>query len=330
MEFALFLVTQYDSSVPMAGVADELAAQTALVRDGGFDLVQVGEHHVTGEPYLLNEPVLAYLADHAGEMTLGTGMSLLPYHNPVRLAEYGATMDVLTGGQFRLGVAQGYREEELAAFGVDRADVLGRFVEGLEVIKRLWAGGPVEFDGEHFALDGLSIEPTPLQEPRPPIVTGASVERSVRRAARLTDGFVGAHVPFDQVVGQVEAFRDERADAGLGPGRVEVIREVFVAESRAEAERLVRGPLMAKYSDYVDWGQDEVFEDDDFRSPWEALRSRRFVVGSPDDAIEAIQRYDDAADLDAFGLRTQFQGMDHDDVRDSLRLFCEEVVPSFS
>lgn len=87
--------------------------------------------------YLANKAVLALVAKYAGEMTVGTGMCLRPYHDPVRIAKFGATMDHLTGGNFILGVAQGYRQAEFDAFGVNRGDAPGRLVEGVEIVERL-------------------------------------------------------------------------------------------------------------------------------------------------------------------------------------------------
>ena len=330
MDFRLSLVTQFDAERSLDTVADELVEQVEIAREGGFDSVAVPEHHATDDSYLLNEAVLAHVAEHVGDMGLASGMCLLPYHNPVRIAEFGATMDVLTGGQFTLGVAQGYRDKEFEVFGVDRGDAVGRFVEGVEVIERLWTEERVTYEGDHFQFDDVTINPKPVQQPRPPIVVGASNEASVRRSARLTDGWWAGHVPFDGVGKRVDAFREEREAAGLPPGRIEVGREVFVAETAEEAEAIVRDPLMRKYDRYVSWGQDEVFEDDEFDSAWEKLKRDRFIVGSPEDVVAELERYREAFDPDAVRTRMQFQGMDYADARESLRLFCEEVVPAFA
>ncbi len=331
MEFGLLLVTQYDESRSMHGIGDELVEQTQLARDVGFDALTIGEHHVTdSDQYLLNEAALAYVAQHVGEMNLASTLVLLPYHNPVRIAELGATLDVLTGGQFRLGVGLGYRQKEYDVFGIERKDAPGRLTEGVEIIKRLWTEPSVDFDGEYFQLEDVSIRPQPIQDPRPPIWVGASNESSVRRGARIADSFLGAHVPFDLAHRQITDFRDERSKTDYGPGEVGLIRETFVGETTEHAEKAVREPLMGKYESYSDWGQDDVIEDDDFGSPWEKLRHERFLVGSPDDVIDDLQRYQDAMDLDRLVIRTQFPNSNFDDVHESIRRFGEEVVPSFS
>jgi alkanesulfonate monooxygenase SsuD/methylene tetrahydromethanopterin reductase-like flavin-dependent oxidoreductase (luciferase family) len=107
MDVSYTLGTQFAPSRSLDGIAEELVYQTELLHDGGFYCLFVPEHHATDDSYLYNEAVVSYLANHVGDMTLGTGVRLLPFHNPVRIAQFGATVDHLTGGGFRLGVAQG-------------------------------------------------------------------------------------------------------------------------------------------------------------------------------------------------------------------------------
>ncbi|SEH17806.1 Flavin-dependent oxidoreductase, luciferase family (includes alkanesulfonate monooxygenase SsuD and methylene tetrahydromethanopterin reductase) [Natronorubrum sediminis] len=328
MEFGYTLVSQYKPNREISGIANELANQVELANEVGFDMVGVSEHHVTDDQYLNNEALLPYLSNYIGEMDIGTGICLLPYHHPVRIAEWGATVDVLTGGNFTLGVGQGYRDEEFEAFGIDKADALGRFVEGVQIIKKLWTEDVVSYDGRHYQLEDVSINPKPVQDPRPPILIGASNISSVERAARIADGWLGAHVPLDLIDEYASTFREERASTEHGDGYVSVGREAFLAETTEEAEAIVREKLMRKYERYIDWGQDEVFESDDFRSEWERLKTDRFLVGSPEDVIQEIERYREVVDPDRLGVRMQYQGLDFDDVRSSIELFGNEVIPA--
>jgi len=330
MDFGLSIVTQFEPSRDLQSVSDELLTQVEIAADSDIDLIHVGEHHATNDQYLLNETVLAYLATRVGATDIGPGVCLLPYHNPVRIAEFGATLDVLTGGQFRLGVAQGYRDVEFDVFGVTRENAVGRLVEGIEIIKRLWTEDTVSFDGEHFQLDEVSINPKPVQDPRPPILMGASNESSIRRAARIADGWWGAHAPIDVLSAQVDHYLDERERVGLDDGRIRINREVFVAESEAEALDAVREPLLRKYGSYSEWGQDDVFDKDTFHEEWAELSSDRFIVGTPSDVATEIERYRDTLGLDGLGARMRFKGMKFDDVLSSLQLYCNDVLPAVS
>ncbi|MFB6310044.1 MAG: LLM class flavin-dependent oxidoreductase [Salinirussus sp.] len=324
MDFGLGIVSQFDTATPLEPIPDHLREQARRADTGGLDFIRIAEHHVTEDNYLLNEPTAAALAESSGELTLDM-MCLLPYHNPVRIAEFGATIDVLTGGRFRLTVAQGYRPEEFAVFDVpDRETAIGRLVEGVEVIEQLWTGNDVTYDGDYHTFENISINPKPLQEPRPPIYAGASNESSIRRAALFADGWCGAHVPFDVVGEQVAAFRDE----STSQKPVGLTREVCVGESTEEALEMCREPLLRKYGSYSSWGQDDAIEDDEFHEAWADLATDRFVVGSVEEVIAELRRYEDAFDLDYISMRTQWQGMDWADVHHSQQLLCDEVVPA--
>lgn len=326
MDLGFTLATQYSDSTALAGIGEELTAQTELAREAGFDGLFVSEHHVTDDAYLANEAVVAHVADHVGDMRLGTGVCLLPLHDPVRIAEFGATVDHLSGGGFVLGVAQGYRQAEFDAFDVEHETATGRLVEGVEIVERLWTEESVTYAGEHFELEDVSINPRPVQEPRPPILAGASNESSIRRAAHFADGWIGAHVPFDVAAAQVADFRDECATLGTD-GQVGLAREMIVGETDAAAEAAVRESLLGKYEGYVEWGQDDVIASDDFDSPWEQLREERFVVGSPATVRRELERYRDAMDLDWLWARMQFPETEPAAVHESIRLFGDRVIP---
>jgi alkanesulfonate monooxygenase SsuD/methylene tetrahydromethanopterin reductase-like flavin-dependent oxidoreductase (luciferase family) len=329
MDVSYFLVTQFDSDHPLDNVPEDLVDQTKLIDESEFNTLFLGEHHATDDVYFLNEAVIAYLANYINDTRIGTGMCLLPYHNPVRIAEFGATVDHLTDGQFRLGVAQGYREEEYDIFGVPTEEALARFVEGVQVIERLWTEDSVSYDGKVHSFEDVSINPKPVQKPRPEIIAGASNESSVRRAAKLTDGWIGAHVPFDIFVEQAEAYREANAEM-TEDGQAGLAREVFVAETTEQAESVVREPLMRKYSSYSDWGQDDVIESDSFDSTWEKLKHERFLIGTPAQVIEDINRYQSEADIDELWVRMQFPSIAVEDTKRSLELFIDEVLPEIN
>lgn len=329
MKFGLFLVTQFEIERGLQDIGTELATQTQLANAAGFDVIGVGEHHFTdSHHYLLNESCLSHIAQHVGDMRLVSTLILLPFHHPARIAELGAVLDILSDGQFTLGVGLGYRQTEYDVFGIDRQNAVGLITEGIEIIKRLWTEEYVTFEGEYFQLEDVPIRPQPIQEPRPPIWMGASNESSVRRAARLTDAFLGAHVPFDLAKQQIEDFRAERAKHGLPEGEVGLIREAYVAETTELAEQHMKDPILRKYESYTDWGQDEVIQGDDFDSPWEKLKHERFLVGSPEDVREGIERYKNEMELDYVFVRMQFPGADLDNVHSSIELMGEEVIPA--
>jgi alkanesulfonate monooxygenase SsuD/methylene tetrahydromethanopterin reductase-like flavin-dependent oxidoreductase (luciferase family) len=191
MQLGVYVNAQHPAGDDPARRFAEAIEQVRLIRALGFDSIWGGEHHATpGFHYFPLLPFLQRLAAEADGLWLGTNVVLLPLHNPVEVAEIGAFLDVITGGRFLLGVGLGYRTEEFALFGVPMAERVSRLVEGIEIIRRLWTEDGVTHRGRHWQLDGVSIRPRPLQDPRPPSSSARRSPRALRgRRALPTAGW---------------------------------------------------------------------------------------------------------------------------------------------
>ena len=156
----------------------DICAYVSAARDLGFDMVYQGQHYLT-DPYqqLQTMPLLARISAEARGMGLVATM-LVPLHHPVDLAERVATMDVITGGNFTLSAALGYRDEEYDNFGVPRRTRVSRYLECLEAMRLLWSGERVNYDGQYFQLRDAQLMLRPVQQPRrcgsPPTATRPS------------------------------------------------------------------------------------------------------------------------------------------------------------
>ena len=109
----------------------------------------------------------------------------------VRVAEDAATVDVISGGRFQLGVGIGYKVEEFESFAIPSKERAGRTNEGLEIIRRLWAGETLTFKGKYYEIRHAKLSPAPVQQPRPPLWVGGFTPAAIRRAARYADGYIG-------------------------------------------------------------------------------------------------------------------------------------------
>ena len=191
MKFGLLLNTQFLPGESASKRLEGLLDQVRAARDAGLHSVWVSQHYLATPFQMLQQmPVLGRLAAEAGSMHIGTNIFLLPIHNPVYVAEEVATLDVITEGRFVFGVGLGYREEENEAFGIAPGERVSRLVEGLEVIKRLWAEDEVTHHGRFFRLTKARMMLKPVQQPRPPIWFAANNDRAVERAARMADAWV--------------------------------------------------------------------------------------------------------------------------------------------
>ena len=110
---------------------------------------------------------------------------MLPWHNPVLIAEQAATLDLLSGGRFDFGVGKGYRQAEFDGFCIPIAEATERFDEAMEIIRKAWTSeGRFSHHGKRWHYDNIVVEPEPLQRPHPPLWLAAGSPDSVRRAAR--------------------------------------------------------------------------------------------------------------------------------------------------
>jgi alkanesulfonate monooxygenase SsuD/methylene tetrahydromethanopterin reductase-like flavin-dependent oxidoreductase (luciferase family) len=198
--------------------------------DLGFVSTFLVEHHFSGWNQVAATLMLqACVATRTSTIRVGTGVMVLPWHNPVLLAEQAATLDVISGGRVDLGVGKGYRHSEFRGFDLDRREADPRFEEALEVLLRAWTTRErFSHRGRYWSFDDIVVEPPPVQSPHPPIWVAAASETSIRRAAAW-----GHNLILDQYA-SVEQIAERIA--WFGDGEVAVARQVYVAHSRAEAD----------------------------------------------------------------------------------------------
>ena len=135
-------------------------------------------------------PIAAAIASRTERIRIGTSVVLLPFHHPVRLAEDGATVDVISGGRFELGVAVGYKIEEFEGFAISTAERAGRTNEGLEIIRRLWEGETLTFKGRYYDVNHVKLTPEPDPTAQATALGRRLYPPGVRRAAKYGDGFI--------------------------------------------------------------------------------------------------------------------------------------------
>ncbi|MBU6329367.1 MAG: LLM class flavin-dependent oxidoreductase [Acidobacteria bacterium] len=166
---------RYRAAVDMAAWADRV----------GVLLVVLSEHHGSSDGYLPSPiPMAAAIAARTSTIRLTLSALIAPFHDPLRLAEDLAVLDLLSGGRVDVVLANGYVAPEFAMFDVPMADRVRRTTEAVATLKAAWSGEPFEHRGRV-----VQVLPTPAQPGGPRISLGGSVEAAARRAARIADGF---------------------------------------------------------------------------------------------------------------------------------------------
>jgi alkanesulfonate monooxygenase SsuD/methylene tetrahydromethanopterin reductase-like flavin-dependent oxidoreductase (luciferase family) len=331
MKLGFFVTNQYLPGESMPQKVRESAEQVRAAREAGFDLIATGQHYLA-MPYQMSTsfPLLARLAAEAGDMQVAATVVLVPLHNPVELAESVATMDAICGGRFVLGVGLGYREEEYTAFGVERGQRVGRLREALEVMKRLWAEEEMEFHGKYYQVPRVRPATRPVQQPHPPIWVAANGDAAVRRAARWGyPWLINPHATVPVVARQLTVYRETMAQSGQPmPTTLPMMRELYVAQDR-EAAYLESQPYLGpKYQAYADWGQDKALPgQESFVIPYQDLARDRFLLGSPEEVVREIKRYEETLGVNYLIFRMQWPGMPQGQVLRQIELMGREVIP---
>ncbi|MEP6626282.1 MAG: LLM class F420-dependent oxidoreductase [Acidimicrobiia bacterium] len=163
---------------------------------------------------------LTWVGAHTATLRLATGILILPQRNPVVVAKEVATLDHLTGGRVTLGIGVGWLEEEFDAIGVPFSERAPRTDECVAVMRALWAGENVDYDGRFTTLRGANSFPHPAQA-SVPIVVGGHTLAAARRAGRLGDGFFPGKGNWAE---QRAAMEQAARDAGRDPSGIEITR----------------------------------------------------------------------------------------------------------
>jgi alkanesulfonate monooxygenase SsuD/methylene tetrahydromethanopterin reductase-like flavin-dependent oxidoreductase (luciferase family) len=294
----------------------------------GFDSVWTSEHHFVDDGYLPSLlPMCAAIAARTQRVEIGTGLLLIPLHDPIRIAEDATAVDLISRGRLILGLGLGWRGEEFEGFGVPMGERVRRLEDSVRVLRGAWSGRSVGA--------GVYVTPRPVRDDGPPIWIGGWAEGAVRRAGRIADGFVasgGTPAEFAEQVAWVREERERRGgDQTFGLG---LHRRTFVwTGPESEAWELVR-PFMR----YVSWKYDDMEVARGRAGPppspppmtpaEEAALREEILIGAPEQVAEQITLYKEAAGPELhFIADLYWPGMDPQLQRETMRIFAEEVAP---
>ena len=299
----------------------------------GFHATFVVEHHFTGFGQVsatLN--LLTWLGARTTRLRLGTAVMVLPWYNPVLLAEQAATLDLLSGGRLDFGIGKGYRYNEFKGFRVPMEEAEARFEESIGVIVRSWTSAePFSHHGRYWSFDDIVVEPPTAQRPHPPIWMGAGSDRSIRQVAEKGyNMLIGQYASPADVAHAIAVFKAavEATGRRFDPMQVGVTRAFFVANDAAEkaaalerrlANRMRQLRLATRPDGTVHGGPDRATGDAS------AVNVDSAMYGSPDEIIARLETLRAAGVgyvlINGGGSGGGARG------RESLRRFAREVMP---
>jgi alkanesulfonate monooxygenase SsuD/methylene tetrahydromethanopterin reductase-like flavin-dependent oxidoreductase (luciferase family) len=319
----------------------DIIAQIELGDALGFDTAWLGELHFSRGFSILADPlmVLAAAAQRTRHIRLGTAVTLIPLHNPVKIAEEAAIADVLSDGRLEFGVGRGTAPLHYAGFGIPQEESRPRFDEALDFIIGAWTHESFSFEGKYYRVQDLKLTPRPLQSPHPP----------VRIAANSPDTFpfaAGRHLPIfaspminppDRLKAGLGVYR-----AGLGgvPCDTALAFPVHVADSREQARAEVEPGLMRFLHEATERLQPLEHTDiksfETFRQVLARMQRVTYadfdremgVFGEPAYCVERIGELQAEYGFDEFiGYFNQGGLMPPELVRQSMTRFAREVMP---
>ncbi len=243
LKFGLTAINGGATSYPEALVSLAQAAEAA-----GFESLWAGEHSVLAESStrmpattrLLN-PIIAltYVAAHTRTIRLGTGVLLLPQHQPLILAKELATLDVLSGGRLLVGVGVGWSEEEFQALGVPFRERGARADEYLDAMRAIWSQEKPAYHGQYVSFQGVQAYPHPVQQPTPPIITGGGAPAVIRRTIEQANGWYGFAFDLDETANVLAELRraSERYHRPASLGELEISIAPRIPVDKETAQR---------------------------------------------------------------------------------------------
>jgi alkanesulfonate monooxygenase SsuD/methylene tetrahydromethanopterin reductase-like flavin-dependent oxidoreductase (luciferase family) len=314
----------------------------------GFDSIFSIEHHMT--PYHMTPSgpqLLAYLAGRTERIDLGTALIVVPWYNPVRLAEQVCFLDNVLdeGRQLWLGVGRGTAPREYQAMGIDQNEARDRFKEGIDILRLALTEERFSYHGQHYQRDDISVRPRPrrtdlVDRLYAGVITPESLEITARMGLKL---MFTQSVSFEDLAERVAVFNGFRAEEGLEPIHPIIVPNMFCAAFRDEAIEYgtrTAATYMTAVGKHYQFGEPERFTNIKGYEQWAQNLSRRpppappsetvppGLFGTPDMLIEKLQWIADNIRASQVVMITNQGGIPPDAVERSLRLFAKEVLPA--
>jgi probable F420-dependent oxidoreductase len=302
---------------PLQELYRDLVELAVMAEDVGFDFVWLGEHHFAPNQWNPSPlPVLAAIAARTSTIRLGTNVIVAPYHNPLRLAEDIATVDLLSGGRLDVVVGTGSIRDEFETFDVEPSERWGRTFETLEVLRRSFSEERFDHAGRYFTFPNVRMTTQPVQSPFPLWMASAG-PKTIARA-----GAAGHHFQ-TPVMGQIKPFWEQYSQAARAAGHDPATRNYHVFTGGMVSERWTAEEAAAYEAaarDFMSFYQtrETVFagtaHDVDTEHP-----TATAVTGTPDQVLATLEERIGASALTHLGWSAG--------PPPSLRLFAREVLP---
>jgi natural product biosynthesis luciferase-like monooxygenase protein len=313
----------------------------------GFDSVWLAEHHFHAFAGMFSAPTVigAAIAQRTEKIRVGTAVLLLPYHNPLRVAEDYATLDCLSHGRLEFGIGHGFVKWEALTFGIPLDDLRDRFKENLDVVLKCWSDPELNHQGRFYDYRKVQVWPRPLQDPHPAIWMAATTSvESFELSGRC--GFHMMLIPFlngvEELRQKMQAYFSAREAAGHDPSTARVlgVYHAYVGDSANEA-RAAGARGLAEYNAAAREAHNltpGMADPESYRShekhraeiralTFDELREqRRVLIGTPEEVQRQLEYVRERLYLTDVAGNFALGGLTDAQTRASMRRFMERVA----
>lgn len=345
MKFALFTHVPWPEGAQPAQIFRETSEQIQYGEELGFDSAWIAEHHFSR--YSMGSSSLV-LASHIAALTktirLGTAVLLPTLHNPIRLAEDTATLDVVSGGRLDVGFGRGADTYEYSGFNVDHDESQVRFQESIKIIRGLWTTPEFSFNGQFLQVKQLNLVPPPLQKPHPPIYLAASNTMETLKFVVSSGHPLCIAVVQDTAKSLDLCHRfvslSKQAGFNVPMSAIPFFRYFYVAETEKQARRDTEAHInwildIMQWRRFIKQGSEVPYHIADWRRTRsettvgsDYIYENRAFIGTPAQCVAKIKSLQ-AQGIAYFGCNFAMGGISHDNVLRAMQLFASDVMPHF-
>lgn len=351
MKVGIALNMLHEPGRPDVAVVHEHLALGDLAEPLGFDSLWGLEHHFTG--YAMSPAptqLLAYFAGRTKRVSLGTAVIVLPWHDPIRVAEQIALLDIMCGGRCLFGFGRGAASVEYEGFGIPMGEARPRFAEAAEVIVKALANETFEHQGQFYKIPRTSIRPRPISNPERRFYASSVSPESAEVIAKLGFGMLLImQNEWSKCREDIDKFHAMSQAAGFAPRAPIILTNISCAESRDEAkERAMRylGRKWQSIDDHYHFSDGHLADVKGYeaygktaktyaklKDPANLKKATDFyvsiqIVGTPDDCLQQIGELQKVTGLEHLVAEFAFGNLPHHEAERNARLFADKVLPT--
>jgi alkanesulfonate monooxygenase SsuD/methylene tetrahydromethanopterin reductase-like flavin-dependent oxidoreductase (luciferase family) len=341
----------YEHGRPDVAVVQEHFALGDLVEPLGFDSLWALEHHFTG--YAMSPAptqLLAYFAGRTRRVQLGTAVIVLPWHDPVRVAEQIALLDIMCGGRCLFGFGRGAATTEYEGFRIPMGEARPRFVEAAQIVVKALRQEVFEHEGEFFRIPRMSIRPRPMSNPERRFYASSVSPESAEVIAKLGFGMLMImQNEWAKCREDIDKFQAMSAAAGFTPKPPIILTNISCAEDRSEAQERAFKYLGRKWQsidDHYHFSDGHLANVKGYeaygktaktyaklKDPANLKKATDFyvsiqIVGTPDDCLQQIGELQRVTGLEHLVAEFSFGNLPHHEAENNIRLFADRVLPT--